>query len=380
MKIENSTAPDMRSTSGDRRAARGHGLHGRAERALDALITVVVVGLAVGWVWAIGFAPPTAAAATLRDGSPLRTITATLTEPDAPAAAFITDAAMEASVNGWRGASGRLRAQFVPAGSDVALEADSAHIVLTPSGAAAGDTTSVPREAGIFSVALAIGRGVRSVANFNVIAMRPFNEKRNGRIGSYMIGSWPGERGVTSRRGNYENPRGFIEVTPANKDTPVSEHFTLGDFLTKGQANVWPKYLVLQPRLLDKLELVLADLQTRGVKTEGVFVMSGFRTPSYNAGGGNTGGRANLSRHMYGDASDIWIDNDHNGQMDDLNRDGRIDIGDSRFILESVDRVERAHPELVGGAGVYPTCCGHGPFIHIDTRGYRARWVGTTGG
>jgi hypothetical protein len=31
---------------------------------------------------------------------------------------------------------------------------------------------------------------------------------------------------------------------------------------------------------------------------------------------------------------------------------------------------------LVGGIGIYKACCGHGPFTHIDTRGYRARWNG----
>jgi hypothetical protein len=87
-----------------------------------------------------------------------------------------------------------------------------------------------------------------------------------------------------------------------------------------------------------------------------------------------------LSRHTYGDASDVYIDNDGNGSMDDLNRDGRVDIGDARVMEAAVERVERAHPELIGGAGVYPTCCGHGPFIHIDTRGYRARWVGSGSG
>jgi len=39
--------------------------------------------------------------------------------------------------------------------------------------------------------------------------------------------------------------------------------------------------------------------------------------------------------------------------------------------------VEREHPGLVGGAGVYAAASGHGPFIHIDVRGYPARWVGT---
>jgi len=130
----------------------------------------------------------------------------------------------------------------------------------------------------------------------------------------------------------------------------------------------------------DKLELIISDLQARGIKVEHVTVMSGFRTPSYNAGGGNTAGRASLSRHMYGDAADVWIDNDGDGRIDDLNRDGRIDMRDSQVLSDAVDRVERAHPDLVGGVGVYPAGPGHGPFTHIDARGYRARWTGGPGG
>jgi len=109
-------------------------------------------------------------------------------------------------------------------------------------------------------------------------------------------------------------------------------------------------------------------------------VMSGFRTPQYNAGGGNTQGRAALSRHMYGDASDIYIDSNHDGIMDDLDHNGRVNINDCKVIEAAVDRVEAAHPELIGGAGIYPAGPGHGPFIHIDTRGYRARWIGGPGG
>ena len=69
--------------------------------------------------------------------------------------------------------------------------------------------------------------------------------------------------------------------------------------------------------------------------------MSGFRTPQYNRGGGDPTGRASLSRHMYGDAADIYIDDTGSGEMSDLNHDGRVDIGDARVILASVDRVER---------------------------------------
>jgi uncharacterized protein YcbK (DUF882 family) len=109
-------------------------------------------------------------------------------------------------------------------------------------------------------------------------------------------------------------------------------------------------------------------------------VMSGFRTPNYNLTGGNTQGRANLSRHMYGDAADVFVDNDGNGLMDDLNGDGRVDVRDAEVIGQAVERVEQKNPSLVGGVGVYVASSGHGPFTHIDVRGYRARWRGTGNG
>ena len=210
---------------------------------------------------------------------------------------------------------------------------------------------------------------------FSYLSARPFSDKVNGRIGRYLIGFWPGERGrVTSRA--YQNPTRFFEVTPENQDTRVSEHFQIRDFLTKGQSNTWPKYVVLREELVDKLELVIADLGTRGVLVRHMSVMSGFRTPQYNGPGGD--GRSGVSRHMYGDAADVFVDNDRNGRMDDLNGDGKVDHRDARVILESVERVERAHPALTGGVGVYRATSAHGPFAHVDVRGWRARW-GLTG-
>ena len=39
-----------------------------------------------------------------------------------------------------------------------------------------------------------------------------------------------------------------------------------------------------------------------------------------------------------------------------------------------VDLLQRRHPELTGGAGIYRDNGAHGPFIHIDVRGNPARW------
>jgi hypothetical protein len=60
--------------------------------------------------------------------------------------------------------------------------------------------------------------------------------------------------------------------------------------------------------------------------------------------------------------------------MDDLDHDGRVDLNDTQVILRSVERVEKAHPELIGGLGLYHAMGTSGPFAHIDVRGSAARW------
>jgi hypothetical protein len=207
---------------------------------------------------------------------------------------------------------------------------------------------------------------------FTIVNHQPFTQKKQGRLGDYRLGSWPAERRDVSA--GYSNPEGFIRVTPENQDTRISENFRLRDFLTKDQASVWPKYLVLQEGLIDKLELVIDALRTRGIPVSRMSVMSGFRTPQYNDRGVGAGGRAQNSRHQYGDAADVFVDSDGSGQMDDLNGDGRVNTGDAKFLARVVEDIEAAHPELTGGVGVYPATSAHGPFVHVDVRGVKARW------
>ena len=218
--------------------------------------------------------------------------------------------------------------------------------------------------------------GASHIGQFSMITMRSFGEKIAGSVGSYRLGFWPEEKGRL-RSEAYENPEGFIEVTPANQDTRISEHFRLRDFLTHDQENVWPKYLVLREPLIDKLELVISDLEDHGIPARNVQVLSGFRTPQYNLALGDESGRARDSRHQFGDAADIYIDSNHDGRMDDLNGDGRVNFRDVRVILAAVERVESQYPDLVGGVGLYHSTGSHGPFAHIDVRGSRARWSNT---
>ena len=207
--------------------------------------------------------------------------------------------------------------------------------------------------------------------SFALIVLRPFGEKRGDVLEGYRLGRWPSERWLVGRK--YWNPDGFIEVTPANAGLRLSSHFTLAQFVTHDQLAVWPKFVVLQEPLIDKLELVLADLAAHGVATDRVRVLSGFRAPYYNDRI-VAEGAAQTSRHQYGDAADIIIDANGDGRMDDLNHDGRLDLSDTQVILRSVERVEKAYPSLVGGLGLYHAMGASGPFAHIDVRGTSARW------
>lgn len=350
------------------------GLTPRQERAFAGILTVLMVVFVAGWTVAVRDA--------IRNRTPLPMLSGEvainpLSRDAPPEAAYLLDAAVRrfAAEPSFRGISGAVKVVVQEPGDTVLLP-DS-----LPEGAAveltevSGDTaTAAPSAPGIWNLALRMRDAIRPVPDLAVLSLVPLSEKRAGRIGAYRIGEWPYERGGRPRSPQYAPPRGLVRVTPQNMNTPVSEHFRLRDFLTKGQENVWPKYVALSPRLLDKLELTIQQLQRSGHPVQRVGVISGFRTPSYNTGGGDPSGRGALSRHMYGDAMDFYIDNNGDGRNDDLNGDGKVNIADARVIAKAAEQVEREHPTLIGGIGIYPPTGAHSGFVHIDTRGYRARW------
>ena len=206
---------------------------------------------------------------------------------------------------------------------------------------------------------------------FHLFIQRPFGQKRGEMLGPYRLGRWPAEKWMMAE--NYLNPDGFVEVEPENVDTPLSAHFRLHDFLTHDQQQAWPKYVALEERLIDKLELVLRELRVRGIDEGRVVVLSGFRAPYYNDLRIDEGA-ARASRHQFGDAADLIIDANGDGRMDDLNGDRRSDMRDLGVIGSAVAAVEKRYPELVGGLGTYAAMGPSGPFAHIDVRGTSARW------
>lgn len=217
---------------------------------------------------------------------------------------------------------------------------------------------------------LRIRRADGETVSVRVFVLRPFDAAGTDEIQGYRIGHYP--RHPLRDNPVYLAPHGFIEVTEDMLDLRVTPHFTLGQFLCKQQPETWPKYLVLREPLLAKLETLLDEVNRRGIRTDTFFVMSGYRTPSYNEAIGNVA----YSRHLWGGAADIFIDNDGDGIMDDLNGDGRLDIKDARVLqriaLElSGDGIWR---RLLGGIGLYGPRIHRGSFVHLDARGNMARW------
>jgi uncharacterized protein YcbK (DUF882 family) len=219
-----------------------------------------------------------------------------------------------------------------------------------------------PPKPGFYRMAVVRGVEREILPEPTLAVIVPFDQKVAGSLNGYRIGTYIAER---FGRGEHERPLGFLEVRPENLDLQVTKHLKLADFVTHDeQGDVWPKYVVLNPRLLDKLELVFADLGGSVRPELAVDVHSGFRTPSHNA---RVPRAASDSRHQYGDAADVAIDADG---------DGRITMTDELLVMLAVERVEDKHPNLVGGLGLYMSRRYPSPYVHIDARGKRTRWKG----
>lgn len=203
----------------------------------------------------------------------------------------------------------------------------------------------------------------------NVFVMVPASQARGGELNGYRLGDYPDEpfRDLPS----YLPPRGFIEVTEELRDARVAPHFTLAQFLCRQQGG-FPKYVALRERLLLKLEMIVEAVNASGHPADTLSIQSGYRTPHHN----HTRSRGRYSRHIYGDAADLFVDQDGNGRMDDLDGNGRLGNGDAealRRIVEGIDGLPTL-AEYVGGLGFYRGGASHGPYLHVDTRGYPARW------
>lgn len=231
-----------------------------------------------------------------------------------------------------------------------------------------GASFAAPSAPGFYHLAVVRGLERQILTTPTLGVMVPFAQKVGATLNGYRIGTY-----IAERLTRHDHPAGFLEVGERDVGLMVSTHLRLGDFVTHdAQSNVWPKYVALNPRLLDKLELVLEEIgghalfsPVDGEAREVAFdVHSGFRTPAHNGGVWRA---AHDSRHQYGDAADVAIDADG---------DGRVTLKDELLVARAVDQVEEKHPDLVGGLGLYTSRHYRTPYVHIDARGKRSRWKG----
>lgn len=115
------------------------------------------------------------------------------------------------------------------------------------------------------------------------------------------------------------------------------------------------QFLLINKNLLYRICDLSAELKKQGYNEYGFLVRDGYRHPTWN----RMRGGAENSQHIYGNAVDILIY--------DINNDGIVDDTDKQIVLEILDKKIIKN---TGGIGRYPGT----NTIHIDVRGFRARW------
>jgi len=224
------------------------------------------------------------------------------------------------------------------------------------------------QQPGRYTLRVQPAQGDASVLHIFVLAPLQVDDK--GMMHGYHLGHYPNTplKGLSV----YKKPKGLVKVNAEDTSLQLSPHFTLGQFLCK-QKSEYPIYLIVRTELLLKLEYLLELVNKKGIETDGFAFISGFRTPYYNTLIGNV----KYSRHQWGGAADIFIDRaPRDGQMDDLNRDGVVDVKDAAYLYELINKESHSDSfkKMIGGLGQYKKTATHGPFIHVDARGFRARW------
>src|SRR5262245_2561033 len=113
---------NQQSSRRPRQEATGRtlGLSERGEHLLQVSATALLLALAAGWIWSITHVRTAASQVPMGVTRTARTLTSTLTEPNAPSTAYLTNAAVNAAVEralqSARGKSGKLKATIQPSG------------------------------------------------------------------------------------------------------------------------------------------------------------------------------------------------------------------------------------------------------------------------
>lgn len=212
--------------------------------------------------------------------------------------------------------------------------------------------------------------GSGSEIKINVFVLHPHQKKNGQYLEDFRIGHYP--EIPAEKREHYVKPEGFLKIEESLLEVNLTPHFTMKQFLTR-QSNKLPQFIAIQESLLLKLEFFLAEVNNAGYPAETFGIVSLYRSPYFNKKLGNN---SDFSRHLFGDAADIYIDNSGNEWMDDLDGDGNSTIADSDILYDLAVKFDQKEEfaDLQGGVSSYKGNGVRGPFIHIDTRGFHISW------
>lgn len=204
----------------------------------------------------------------------------------------------------------------------------------------------------------------------NVFVLHQWDQKNGESIDGFKIGNYP--EIPADKQLYYSTPKGFLKIKESLLDLKLTPHFKMEQFLTNQTAKL-PQYIVLKESLLLKLEYFLAEVNKAGYRAETFGIVSVYRSPYLNTKIGNN---SSLSRHIFGDAADIYVDNSGSSWMDDLNKDGKSNISDANLLFELAKKFDQnpKYEKLQGGLSSYKGNGRRCSFIHIDTRGFHVNW------
>lgn len=231
--------------------------------------------------------------------------------------------------------------------------------------------------AAFLNVLVLVKADVKSFRDGTAVSVRGRN------LGEYPEAGKSGVERVARQAARYQAPEFFVVLDQRTLDLPIVEGLALGQlvaFIDKRGPDGRKIYTterhtdVLPPSrpLCEKLRLLRRRLRAQGSAVTRFWITSGFRTPDYN----RLIGGASFSRHCYGDAVDLVIDEDEDRRMDDLNDDGRMDRNDGLVIGRALEKLEAEGLVVPGGIGIYEWDAEDSVrcHVHFDCRGSRARW------